>query len=158
MSTAPKKGCFGRSILTVVLVLIVAAVVCIGAVFVVAGPAIGNLVNALAAPISASQDFMNDLIAKDYTKAYGMVHPEQQESFGGSPEGMQQLLGDNNMLPSSFTFANVQVGTDAIANGTGTFDGKTKYVHISLRKSGDTWKIIGLEVNDNAPTATPSGG
>ena len=158
MSTTPKKGCLGRSIITVVIALIIAAVVCVGVVFVVAGPAIGNLFNALAAPISASQDFMNALIAKDYTKAYGMVHPDQQTNFGGSADGMEQVLSDQGIVPSTFTFTNVQVGQDALVNGTGTFDGKTRYVYISMRKAGDTWKIIGIEVNDQAPTATPEGG
>ena len=158
MSTAPKKGCLGRSILTVVIALIIAAVVCVGVVFVVAGPAIGNLFNAFAAPINASQDFMNALIAKDYTKAYGMVHPDQQANFGGSADGMEQVLSEQGIEPSTFTFANVQIGQEALVNGTGTFGGKTRYVYISLRKAGDTWKIIGIEVNDQAPTATPQGG
>lgn len=47
---------------------------------------------------------------------------------------------------------------DAIVNGTGTFGGKMRYVYLSLKKNGDAWKILGLEVNDNAPTATPAGG
>jgi hypothetical protein len=158
MSTpAPKKrGCLGRSLLTVVILLIVAAVVCVGAVA-VAWPAISNVVNAVAAPITASQDFMNDLIAKDYTKAYAMIHPSEQQDFGGSADGMQQTLSDQGITPTTFTFTNVQIGSDALVNGTGTFDGKTRYVYISLRKDGDAWKIIGIQVNDNAPTATPAG-
>lgn len=156
---APKKGGCGRNLLIVVVALIIGAVVCVGVAFVVAGPAIGNLVNAFAAPITASNDFMNALIAKDYAKAYGMVHPEQQEAFGGDAAGIEQLLGEQNMLPSTFTTTNVNIFNDqALVNGTGTFGGKTKYVYVSLKKDGDTWKLIGLEVNDNAPTATPTGG
>ncbi len=157
-TTAPKKGCFGRSILTVVIVLIIAAVVCVGVVFVVAGPAVSNLFNAIAAPITASNDFMNALIAKDYTKAYGMVHPSQQEAFGGDAAGLEQVLTEQGILPTTFTSTYVNIIGDAIVNGTGTFDGKMKYVYVNLRKDGDTWKILGLEVNDNAPTATPTGG
>ena len=156
-TTAPKRGCFGRSILTVIIALIIGSVVCVGIVVVVAGPAISNLFNTLAAPITVSQDFMNALIAKDYTKAYGMVHPSQKESFGGSAEGMQKVLSDNALEPSSFTFTYVQIIGDAIVNGTGIFGGENKYVYVNLRKDGDAWKIIGLEVNNTAPTATPSG-
>lgn len=157
-TTEPKKGGCGRNLIIVAVVLIVGALVCVGVVFAVAGPAISNVFNAIAAPITASNDFMNALIAKDYTKAYGMVHPSQQEAFGGDVAGMEQVLSEQGLLPSIYTFANVQIGTDALVNGTGTFGGKTKYVYISLRKDGETWKIIGMEVNDNAPTATPSGG
>lgn len=157
--TEPKKGGCGRNLLIVVIVLIVGALVCVGVAFAVAGPAIGNLVNALAAPISANNDFMNALIAKDYTKAYSMVHPEQQEAFGGDAAGMEQVLSEQGLLPSTYTFTNVNIFNDqAMVNGTGLFDGKLKYVYLSLKKDGDTWKIIGLEVNDNAPTATPAGG
>jgi len=159
MSTpAPKKrGCLGRSLLTVVILLIVAAVVCVGAVA-VAWPAISNVVNAVAAPITASQDFMNDLIAKNYTKAYAMVHSSAQQEFGGSADAMQQLLSDNGITPSTFTFTNVQLGDNALVNGTGTFDGKTRYVYIILAKDGDPWKIVNIRVSDDAPTATPAGG
>ena len=157
MTTAPKRGgCFGKSILTIVIVLVVACIVVAGLAYVVAGPAISGLINAVAAPITASNDFMNALIAKDYTKAYGMVHSSQQSSFGGSPEAMQQQFSTQGLQPTTYKFANVQVGTDALVNGTGTFGGNTKYVYISLRKDGDTWKILGLDVNDNAPTATPT--
>ncbi|MBI1281603.1 MAG: hypothetical protein GC179_25980 [Anaerolineaceae bacterium] len=43
-------------------------------------------------------------------------------------------------------------------NGTGTFGGAQKYVYIYLRKDGDTWKIIGIEVNNNAPPQHPLAG
>jgi hypothetical protein len=61
------------------------------------------VINAVAAPITANNDFINALIAKDYTKAYAMVHPSQQTSFGGSPEGMQQTLSERGWEPSSYT-------------------------------------------------------
>lgn len=157
MGTPRKRGCFGRSIITIIVLLIVAAVVCVG-VIAIAAPSIGNLVNAIAAPISSSNDFMTDLIAKDYTKAFALIHPSQKEAFGNDADGMEQILSDQGITPSSYTSTNVQVGSDALVNGTGTFDGKTRYVYISLSKDGDTWKIIGIQVNDNAPTATPTGG
>jgi len=157
--TEPKKGGCGRNILIVAVVLIVGALVCVGVVVAVAGPAISNVFNALAAPITANNDFMNALIAKDYTKAYGMIHPEQQEAFGGDAAGMEQVLSEQGLLPSSYSFTNVNIFNDqAMVNGTGVFGGKMKYVYLSLKKNGDAWKIIGLEVNENAPTATPAGG
>lgn len=157
-TTAPKKGGCGRTIIIVVVALILGVVVCGGIALAVAGPAISNLFNAFAAPITASNDFMNALIAKDYTKAFTMIHPEQQEAFGGDADGMEQILSEQGIEPSTFTTTNVQIGTDALVNGTGTFNGSMKYVYVSLRKDGDTWKILGIEVNNNAPTATPAGG
>jgi len=155
-NSPPRRGCFGRSIVTVVLVLIVAVVICGGLAYVIVGPAISTAFNSVAAPISANNDFMNALIAKDYTKAYGLIHSTQQNSFGGSPQGMQKVFSAKGWAPSSYTFANIQVGTDAIANGSAVFNGATQYVYISLRKDGDAWKILGLDINGNAPTATPS--
>jgi hypothetical protein len=154
--TPKKGGCFGRSIVTVIIVLIVACVVCGVVGYFVVGPSVMNVVNTFAAPLTTSNDFMTALTTKDYAKAYGLVHPSQQEAFGGSPEGMQQKLDSGGMLPTTFALTNIQIGTDAIVNGTGTFNGNQKYVYISLRKDGDNWKIIGLDVNDNAPTATPA--
>ena len=155
MGTPRKRGCFGRSIITIIVLLIVAAVVCVGVVA-IAAPSIGNLVNAIAAPITASNDFMTALVAKDYTKAYGMILPSQQEAFGGNAQGMEQVLSENGIEPTSYTFTNVQLVGNAFVNGTGTFDGKTRYVYMSLVKDGDTWKISSIEVNDDAPTATPA--
>ena len=157
MGTPRKRGCFGRSIITVIVLLVVAAVVCVG-VIAIAAPSIGNLVNALAAPITASNDFMTALIAKDYTKAFTMIHPSQKEAFGNDAAGMEQVLSDNGIEPTTYTSTNVQINGNAFVNGTGTFDGKTRYVYMSLVKDGDTWKISSIEVNDNAPTPTPTGG
>jgi len=155
MSTPRKRGCLGRSIVTVIIVLLVAALVCVG-IIVVAAPSIGNLVNAIAAPITASNDFMTDLIAKDYTKAFALIHPSQKEAFGSDADGMEQILSEQGIVPSSFTATNVQISGDALVNGTGIFDGAKKYVYVILSKDGDSWKIIGIQVNDNAPTATPA--
>src|ERR1041385_3452395 len=132
---------------------IVLVVICIGGAAIVyfGGKAV---VDTIGAPITASNDFMAALIAKDYTKAYGMVIPAQQASFGGSPDGMQQLISGKGWEPTSYTFLNFQLGSDAIVNDTGVFGGSTKYVYINLRQDGGTWKILGLDVNDTAPTAT----
>ncbi len=160
--TAPapnRGGCFGRSILTVVIVLVIACLVCGVGAYVILGPAISKAVNIvadIAVPLTTSQEFMTAVTAKDYAKAYSMVHPSQQASFGGSADGMKQLFESQSMEPSTFALTNVQVGGDAIVNGTGTFGGASKYVYISLRKDGDTWKILGVNINDNPPTATPA--
>ena len=115
------------------------------------------VVNTIGAPITASNDFMAALIAKDYTKAYGMVLPAQQSNFGGSADGMKQMFADKGLEPASYQFLNFQLlGSDAIVNDTGSFGGNTKYVYVNLRQDGDAWKILGLQVNDNPPTATPA--
>ena len=155
---APKRGgCFGRNIVVVIIVLIVACIVCGVVGYVVVGPSIMNVVNTLAAPLVTGNDFMTAVTAQDYTKAYGLVHPSQQATFGGSPEGMKQLFADRQLQSSSFALSNVQVGTGAKVSGTGTFSGNSKYVYLYLEKDGDAWKIARIEVNDDAPTATPAG-
>jgi hypothetical protein len=156
MSASPKPRSSGSRLIRVVAILIFACIACGIVSYVVAGPAIMNVFNTLAAPLTASNDFMAALVAKDYTKAFNLVHPSQQEAFGGSPEGLEQLFTDGGLLPASYNLVYVQVGEDAIVNGTGVFDGATKYVYVSLRKDGDAWKILGLDINDNPPTATPT--
>src|SRR5262249_32591867 len=128
--------------------------------YVIIGPSVANVFNAIAAPITTSQDFMTALVAKDYAKAYGLVDPSQQAAFGGSADGLQKALSDRGMLPTTFTFTNFSLGTNgSIVNGKGTFNGATKYVYTTLLKSGDnTYKVGQLDVNDNAPTATPPSG
>jgi hypothetical protein len=154
-TTAPKRGgCFGRSIVTVIIVLVVACLVCSVGAYVVVGPTVMNVFNALTAPITASNDFVNAVIANDYTKAYGLVHPTAQSAFGGSPDQMKELLTSEGLVPSNFTATNVNITGDAFVNGTGTFGGSTKYVYITLRKDGDNWKILNIEANNNPPTAT----
>ncbi len=154
-TTTANRG--GRRILTVVIVLIVACLVCGGLAFVIAGPAISSAINTLAAPISANNDFMTAVVAKDFNKAYAMIHPSQQASFGGSSDGMQKLFEGNGWLPSAYQFANIQVGdTQATANGTASFSDGSKYVYVSLQKDGSIWKILGVNINSTAPTATPT--
>jgi hypothetical protein len=158
MSTTTKKGgCFGRSIITVIVVMLFACVICGGVAYVVAGPAIANVINAFGAPLLATNDFMNALVAKDYTKAYGLIHSSQQANFGGSADGLKQLITDKGLQPSTFSVTNIQISnSDALVNGTGTFGGASKYVYVNLSKDGETWKVMGLQVSDQAPTATPS--
>src|SRR5258706_11491464 len=135
---------------------IVLIVVCIGGAAAVyfGGKAV---VNTIGAPITASNDFMTALIAKDYAKAYGMVLPAQQANFGGSANGMKDKFSSAGIEPSSYTFLNFQLlGSQAIVNDTGSVGGATKYIYINLQQDSDTWKILGFDVNDNAPTATPA--
>src|SRR5258708_13042188 len=104
---APKQRSTGRTILTIFLVLIVLCVVCVVGVLVVAGPAVSNLINAATAPISASNDFMNAVMANDYAKAYGMIDPSQQSAYGGSAEGLNQTLTHTRLVPTKFASNNV---------------------------------------------------
>jgi hypothetical protein len=135
-----------------VIVLIIA---CIGgaAALYFGGKAV---VDAFGPPITASNDFMAALIAKDYAKAYSMGAPALQADFGGSPDGMKQAFVDKGLEPTAWTFANIHITSDADVNGTGTFGGNMKYVYMTLHKDGDTWKIQHLQINDNAPTPTPA--
>jgi hypothetical protein len=134
-------------------VLLVIACIAGGAFVVFGGKA---LLDTFGPPVTASNDFMTALTAKAYAKAYGMILPSQQAAFGGSPEGLQQLITDKQWSPSSFSLPSVHVGTGAQVNGTGVFGGATRYVYITLGKDGDAWKISSLEVSDNAPTPTPA--
>lgn len=157
MPASRRRGC----LVAAIIVLLIAAVLCSGIVFVLAWHDIASpfnqLMNPLEEPIETSQGFMYLLSTKDYTTAFSMIHPSAEQDFGGSPDGLAKFLSDRGMQPTDFTVLNVQVGSDAFVNGTGTFAGATKYVYISLRRDSGTWEIISLQVNDNAPTATPRG-
>lgn len=148
MASPPRRGCLRNAIILIVVLVVVVG----GIVYAVLGPVLGSL----GAVTTTSNNFLTALVAKDYGKAYGMVHPSQQTSFGGSADGMQQLFTTSGLQPSAFSVTNVQVATDGIASGSGTFDGTTKYFHVDMRKDGDTWKVIGFFASPNPPTATPS--
>ena len=114
--------------------------------------------NILADPLTAGNDFMNALIANDFTKAFGMVYPSQQINFGGTPDGMRQLFMGKGWTPSSFTSTGVAALTSGqvVVNGTGNFDGNIKYVTLVMENDGDAWKIAGFNVSTNQPTAIPT--
>lgn len=157
MTAEPKRRSAGRTILTIIVALIVACAVCGIVAYVVVGPSITKVFNTVVAPLTAGNDFMTALVAKDYPKAYAMISPAQQASFGGSPDGLKETLASKGMEPSSFSLNNFQFNdTDAIVNGTGSFSGNTKYVYLYLKKEGDNWKVNGMDINDNPPTATPT--
>ncbi len=142
-----KKSNTGRNILIIVGVLVLACVVCVGGAFIVAGPAIGNVFNSVVGITTSATDFMTALKNNDYTKAYNMVVAEQQQSFGGSPDGMQQLFESKGWNePTNWTFSNTNVNNDqAVLSGDVNFKaGGSKRLEVNLKKSGDTWKIMGF--------------
>ena len=159
MNAPPRRsGCSGRSLVTIIIILIVACVALAGIAWVVAGPTIVNLFNALAAPLNTSNDFMTAVQAKNYTKAYGLIISTQQTNFGGSSDGMQQLFESNGWEPSSYNSTDVAALTSGqtVVNGSGSFGGTTKYVTLILQKEGDTWKIAGFNVSATPPTPIPT--
>jgi len=154
----PRRDAFRRNFLIVISLLFAAGILSGVAVYIVVVLSYSNVSNV---PLRTSQDFMSALVAKDYTKAYGMIHLTYQADFGGSVVGMEDLFTSKGIEPASFILTNVNTGEDAFVSGTGTFAGKLKYIYIRLRKEdipveGNNWKIAELDVNDNLPTATPT--
>ncbi len=163
MSAAPKRR---SPILYIVIGLIVACLICAGVVYVVIRPAIsavGNVITAMTTAKTNSDTFMNAIVAKDYTKAFGLVATSAQGTFGGSPSGMQTMIEGQNEEPTSYTYQGVNATTDAnnqlvvLINGTGSFNGTTRYVYLQLQQDGNDYKVTNYTVNDTAPTATPVG-
>jgi hypothetical protein len=139
-----------RNIIIGVLVALFACVLCIGVVFAVTGGAILNAVNGLQVVGDRANEFMTALKADDYNKAYSLVVKEQQQAFGGSPEGMQGVLEGLHLNdPSDWKFPQFNAqNNQAIVSGTATFkDGSSKEIRVDLQKSGDTWYILGYGPN-----------
>lgn len=142
----PKKSNTGRRILVIVVILALACIVCVGGVFVIGGPAIGNVFNSVVGLVTASTDFMTAVKNNDYAKAYSMIDPAQQQAFGGEAEGMQQLFQDrgwNN--PTSWDLHSTNVTNDqAVVWGNVTYASGVKQMEVNLRKIGDAWKVMGF--------------
>jgi len=143
----PKKSNTTRNILIVVAVLVIGCIVCVGAAFALTGGAILTVFNAVVAPITASTDFMTAVKNNDYAKAYSMVDSAQQQAFGGSAQGMQQLFQDNSWNdPVSWDLHNTNINNDqAVVWGNVTYQsGGAKQMEVNLRKIGDAWKVMGF--------------
>src|SRR5579859_2804408 len=76
-------------------------------------PAVTTVDELTAAAVSEVNDFMSALIAKDYVKAFQMIHPSQQIAFGGSPLAMRLVLEAKGLEATSFTLTNIHVDLDA---------------------------------------------
>lgn len=152
---APRRT--GRNILIGCAVLIVVCVVLAGIAFAVAGPSITKIFNAVAAPLTAGNDFMTAIVAKDYTKAQGMLSADLKSKITSGDDLKQAIIQQggevSNYSSSGFQFND----TAAIVTGTGQANGSTLYITMALAKEGDTWKVSGYKGSTTPPTATPTG-
>jgi hypothetical protein len=142
-----KKSNTGRRILIIVIILALACIVCVGGVLVIGGPAIGNVFNSVVGITTSATDFMTALKNNDYTKAYSLVVEDQQQAFGGSPDGMQQLFQQNGWSePTNWTFNSTNVNNDqaTLAGDVNFKSGGSKRLAVHLRNSGGTWKVMGF--------------
>jgi hypothetical protein len=139
-----------RTIFIILGVAVLACVVCVVVATVLTGGAIFAVFNTVAKPMTdTANDFMNAVKSNDYVKAYNMVIPEQQASFGGSPDGMKALFQQNNWVdPVDWSFTNFNVqNNEGVVSGNATFKGNVKgNLEINLRNTGNQWKIVGLRV------------
>jgi hypothetical protein len=137
-----------RTILIIVGVLALACVACVVIAGVITGGAVFAVLNVFGKPVTdTANDFMVAVKNNDYVKAYNLVIPEQQTSFGGSPDGMKDLFQRNNWAdPVDWTFTNFNVtDNEAVVTGTVTLKGNVKNnVRIDLRNPGNQWKILGF--------------
>lgn len=147
----------GRNILIGCGVLIFVCLVVVGIAFAVAGPSITKIFNAVAAPLTAGNDFMTAIVAKDYTKAQGMLSTDLKSQLA-TGDALKQVVVQLGGEPSNFTANGFNLsGTTAQVNGTSLVNGTTIYISLVLTQEGDTWKIAGFHGSATPPTATPSG-
>src|SRR5258707_2857859 len=97
---APRRT--GRNILLACGVLVVICLVLVGIAFAVAGPAITKVFNAVVAPVTAANDFMTAVVAKDYTKAQGLLSADLKSKITTAGD-LKQAIIEQGGEPASFT-------------------------------------------------------
>ena len=152
---APRRT--GRNILLACGVIVVICVVLAVIAFLVAGPSIGKLVNAVVAPVTAANDFMTAVVAKDYTKAQTQLSADLKSQIA-TGDALKQFVMQLGGELSSFNSNGYNLsGTTAQVSGTGLVNGTTVYITLVLTQEGDTWKIAGIHGSTTPPTSTPTG-
>lgn len=139
-----------RRILTCLAIAVIACIVLGVIAMVVAGPAITSIFNATTALVDTSTKFMTALKDQKYDQAYALISSDQQTNFGGSADGLKQLIEGNNWgKPASWNFTSFNMNNnDGVVGGDVTFSGDAnkKTLQIVLRKVNDTWNVSGLSI------------
>ena len=103
----------GRNIIIGLVALVLLCVCGCGGLFVVTGGAIGTIFTQVAAPTAVGVQFLTNMAAGDYAKAYGLCTPALQGVLG-SPAGLGKRISDANALPASWSFGNTNLNNNRL--------------------------------------------
>jgi NAD(P)H-nitrite reductase large subunit len=129
----------------IILVLVVIALMCICAV--AALFIFGGTIWGLTAPASdQAEAFMKALQSGNFEGAYALCDTALQQEVGGIAQ-MEKSISESGLKPKSWNFTSRNVSNN-IATIEGTLvSGQDGTLKITLRKVGDTWKIISYAFN-----------
>jgi hypothetical protein len=139
----PSGGMFtARNIIIGLVALIVLCVCGTVCTLAVAGPAIANIFGQVAAPSAVGVQFLTNIAAGDYDKAYALCSPALQRALG-SPAALGKRIGDANAKPTAWTFSSTNLTNDRLElSGTATFTGgRSGTVSLAIIKVGGDWKV-----------------
>ena len=148
-----------RRILTCLAIAIVACIVLGVIAMVVAGPAITGLFNSTVALTETSTKFMTALKTEDYATAFGLISSDQQATFGGSADGMKDIIEKNGWSkPASWNFTSFNINNDqgTVGGDIAWSDGTKKALQLVLAKVGDGWKVSGISIKAAAAATAAS--
>jgi hypothetical protein len=144
----PSGGMFsGRNIIIGLIALVLLCVCGCGGLFVLTGGAIGTIFTQVAAPTAVGVQFLTNMEAGDYAKAYALCTPALQGVLG-SPAGLGKRISDAHAQPTSWSFGNSNLNNDRLElSGTGTFSGgRSGTVSLVIVKAGSEWKVDGFNL------------
>lgn len=132
----------GRNIIIGLVALLALCVCGCGAVFVLTGGAIANVFTQVAAPSATGVEFLTDLAASDYTKAYALCTPALQRTLG-SPAALGKRVSDANAMPTSWSLGNASLNNDRLElSGTAVYSGgRQGTVSLVIVKVANEWKV-----------------
>jgi len=100
---------------------------------------------------------MTAIVAKDYTKAQGMLSSDLRSKIT-TGDDLKQAIVEQGGEPTSFTASGFNFSDNAaLVTGTAQVNGSPLYITMALAKEGDTWKISGYKGSTTPPTPAPTG-
>lgn len=96
--------------------------------------------------------WMELIVANDWEEAYEQITEDQQESFGGSPEGMEELFASKRWdKTTAFELTEAdEKENGTLVIGTADINGVTYNIEVSVVNDDDGTAILGFAVKDEA--------
>lgn len=99
----------------------------------------------LGSASDTGNNFMSALKSQDYSASYAMLAPELQTELGGQ-DGWKSFAEPRNF--SEWKFTNTQVSNDSgQMDGEATLGDEVYNITLILQKSGDDWKVAGIDIS-----------
>lgn len=99
---------------------------------------------------TVGEEFMTALKDGDYQKAFSLCSPALQRELGGNATGLERLIKNGRVEPTTWTFTSRDVeGDTAELNGSASFTGNRKgTVRVTLGQDGGKWRVIGFNLRE----------